>query len=99
MEMSVYQLDSGASIRRGEHLQTRRGLTLVLHGEVLTNSETAHLQTCHICNEWLTTFAGLARKVGFSIRFRVPACWAQSTKHEAGTSFFRTDSTRPESTT
>ena len=74
--MAVYEFERRrTSVRRGDHLQSRRGLALVLRGETLTAAETTHLEKCHICNEWLTTFIGLARKVGFSIKFDIPPCW------------------------
>jgi hypothetical protein len=97
--MAVYQLERETTIRCSEHLQTRRGLALVLRGERLTNAEAAHLEGCHICNEWLTTFTGLGRKVGFPIRFRIPPCWAGSPKRTAGGSFFGSNSTHSESAT
>ena len=94
--MPVYQFERrGTSIRRGEHLQTRRGLALVLRGERLTAAETAHLEQCHICNEWLTTFTGLARKVGFPIQFSIPPCWNGSRRRTAGGSFFQPAQNQP----
>jgi len=70
--MVVYETKERVSTPIGEHLQSRRGLTLVLHHQDLTAMETLHLERCANCNEWLSTFTTLARRAGFPIAYTIP---------------------------
>jgi hypothetical protein len=56
----------------GEHLHPHRGWALIRDRGKLSPEETAHLRTCSSCNDWLTKFADLARKAGFTISFEIP---------------------------
>ena len=97
--MEAYEVEDRVPVWLNEHLRSRRGLGLVLHGERLTSGETAHLEKCAACNEWLETFTRLARKAGFAITFRIPACPARSAKRAAVSSFFDSHSRHVESLT
>jgi hypothetical protein len=55
-----------------KHLHPHRGWTLIRDGGVLTPEESAHLECCHSCNEWMVSFVSLARKAGFHISFVIP---------------------------
>jgi len=35
-------------------------------------AEIEHLQTCEACHDWISGFAELARKSGFTITFQIP---------------------------
>ena len=97
--MAVSKVDERVPISLNQHLPSRRGLALILHGERLTATEVGHLEECATCNEWLVTFTGLARKVGFPISFRIPARPPRSAKRPDTGPFFRSHSSHMESTT
>src|SRR5436190_14125772 len=97
--MEAYAVEERVPVWLDEHLPTRRGLDLVLHGEGLTFRETAHLEKCAACNEWLETFIRLARKAGFAIAFRIPPCSARSAKEAVAGRFFNSRSSHLESLT
>src|SRR5689334_16990168 len=97
--MAVHEVEAQAPVWLNEHLPSRRGLALVLHGGNLSATETAHLENCATCNEWLQTFTGLARKAGFPIGFRIPACSARSDRNSAAGRVFHAQSSRLESLT
>ena len=56
-----------------EHFGSERGWLLIRDGGALTDGEIRHLEHCRACNEWLDTFAQLARKAGFRIAFEIPS--------------------------
>jgi hypothetical protein len=56
------------------HMQPRRGWTLIRDGGILTQQETAHLESCQACNDWLVGFVSLARNAGFHVFVEVPPC-------------------------
>jgi len=97
--MAAYEVEERVPVWINEHLATRKGLDLVLHGERLTFRETAHLERCIACNEWLETFTTLARKAGFAITFRIPACPSRSARDAAATRFCHSYSSHVESLT
>lgn len=96
--MAVSKVDERTPISLNQHLPSRRGLALVLHGERLTATEVGHLEECATCNEWLVTFTGLARKAGFPINFRIPARQLRSAKRADTGHFIHSHSSHLEST-
>jgi hypothetical protein len=96
--MTIIEGEKRRAGRRGGHVECRRGLALVLRGERLTAEESAHLEDCVRCNEWLTTFTGLARKAGFPISFRIPPSPIQALRRDRP-SYFPLHSSHSESTT
>jgi len=97
--MAVSKVDERVPISLHQHLPSRRGLALILHGERLTATEVGHLEECATCNEWLVTFTGLARKAGFPITFRIPARPHRSAKRIDTAHFFSSHSSHIESVT
>jgi predicted anti-sigma-YlaC factor YlaD len=63
-----------------EHLEPRRGWTLIRDREKLTAEEINHLEGCASCNAWFLTFSDLARQAGFTIQFEIPPLKTQRAK-------------------
>jgi hypothetical protein len=57
-----------------EHVSLERGSGIIREGLRPTAAELGHLHYCRTCNEWLTSFAEIARKAGFNVTFKIPPC-------------------------
>jgi hypothetical protein len=97
--MAASEVKERVPISHNQHLPSRRGLALILHGERLTTTEIGHLEQCATCNEWLVTFTGLARKAGFPITFRIPPRPLRSAKHADTGAFYHSQTSHAESMT
>jgi len=56
-----------------QHLNANRVWALIRDGRAFTSLETAYVEACINCHDWITTFAKMAEKSGFEISFVIPA--------------------------
>jgi predicted anti-sigma-YlaC factor YlaD len=68
----IFDFGSPGPFAPKEHLSPERGWSLIRDRRDLTSAETGHLRYCPSCNEWLSSFAAIARRSGFAISFEIP---------------------------